>query len=37
LRGGYDCGYSTHAATAKIHGSLTISAGTVIIENIEIR
>ena len=36
VRGGYDCGYSTATSDVKIHGSLTISNGTVTVENIVI-
>jgi C1A family cysteine protease len=37
LRGGYDCGYSTAASNARIQGSLTISSGTVTVENLIIQ
>jgi lysophospholipase L1-like esterase len=37
LRGGYDCGYLTAASNARIHGSLTIRAGTVTVDNIVIK
>ena len=37
LRGGYDCEYSSAASNVRIHGSLTISAGTVTVENIVIQ
>ncbi|MFZ2198853.1 MAG: thrombospondin type 3 repeat-containing protein, partial [Thermodesulfovibrionales bacterium] len=37
LRGGYDCGYSAVTSNARIHGSLTIRAGTVRVENIVIK
>jgi hypothetical protein len=36
LKGGYDSGYSTNSGLTNIHGTFTISAGTVIIENIVI-
>ena len=37
LRGGYNCGYSTATSNARIHGALTISKGTVTVENIVIQ
>jgi hypothetical protein len=37
LRGGYNCGYSTATSKARIHGALTISKGTVTVENIVIQ
>jgi len=36
LKGGYDPGYSTNSGLTNIHGTFTISAGTVTIENIVI-
>ena len=36
LMGGYDSGYSTNSGLTNIHGTVTISAGTVIFENIVI-
>jgi hypothetical protein len=36
LRGGYDCGYSAATSNVRIHGSLTVSTGTVTVENVVI-
>jgi hypothetical protein len=36
LKGGYDSGYSTTGGLTNIHGTVTISAGTVTFENIVI-
>jgi hypothetical protein len=36
LKGGYDPGYSTNSGLTNIHGTFTISAGTVTLENIVI-
>lgn len=37
IKGGYACDYSTAASNATLYGSLTISAGTVTVENIVIQ
>jgi hypothetical protein len=38
LKGGYDCAFGTNAGSySSINGSLTISAGAVIIENMKIK
>jgi len=36
LKGGYDAGYSTNSGLTNIHGTVTVSAGTVTVENIVI-
>jgi hypothetical protein len=37
LKGGYDCAFTVNASQSTIRGSLTVSEGTVIIENISIQ
>jgi hypothetical protein len=37
LKGGYDCNYSTNNSFTRIHGTLTISSGTVVVEKIVIQ
>jgi len=36
LKGGYDAGYSTNGGLTNIHGTVTVSAGTVTVENVVI-
>jgi len=36
LKGGYNSGFSSISGSSAIHGSITISAGTVVFDNIVI-